>query len=84
MPWARNWLRHPDPERSVWARLATLVMRRPVLVTVTSVLLLGALTLPAFTLRYGVDLGTGAVRDTPAGRAAATVSADCSSVSFTS
>ncbi|MFB9238854.1 MMPL family transporter [Plantactinospora siamensis] len=74
LPWARRSLRHPDPDRSGWARLATLVMRRPVLVAVGAAALLGALAAPALGLRYGVDNGAGTVADTPAGRGYTVVS----------
>ena len=68
LPWARRSLRHPDPDHSAWARLTNLVMRRPVAVALLATLVLGALALPAFGLRYGVDLGAGAVAESPAGR----------------
>ncbi|MBS2962965.1 MMPL family transporter [Actinocrinis puniceicyclus] len=58
----------PDPEHSVWARLAAAVMRRPVAVAGSVVLVIVALAVPAFGLRYGVDLGAGAVADSPAGK----------------
>ncbi len=74
LPWARRSLAHPDPEHSVWASLASMVMRRPVAVATVCTLLLGALAIPAFGLRYGVDLGAGAVAHSPAGRGYAVVS----------
>jgi RND superfamily putative drug exporter len=68
LPWSRRSLAHPDPEDSGWARLASMVMRRPVLIATLGTLLLGALAIPAFGLRYGVDLGATAVADSPAGK----------------
>ena len=68
LPWARGGLTRPDPERSAWARLADLVMRRPIVVAGVTTVLLGVLAIPVFGLRYGVDLGAGAVAQSPAGR----------------
>jgi RND superfamily putative drug exporter len=75
LPWLRRSLAHPDATRSVWARLASLSMRRPVLVAGVAVVLLGLLAMPALGLRYGADTSLGAIRDTPAGRGMALVSA---------
>lgn len=74
LPWARRSLAHPDPDRSAWARVVALVMRRPAVIALLGVLVLGALSLPAFGLRYGVDLGAGAVAASPAGKGYTTVS----------
>jgi RND superfamily putative drug exporter len=74
LPWARTSLAHPDPEHSVWARITAFVMRRPVAVAVLATVLLGALALPVFGLRYGVDLGAAAVADSPAGKGFTVVS----------
>jgi putative drug exporter of the RND superfamily len=68
LPWAKRSLAHPDPERSAWAKLTAVMMRRPVLVAVGTTALLGAMAMPALNLRYGADIGAGAVKDTPAGR----------------
>ncbi|WP_432973928.1 MMPL family transporter [Dactylosporangium sp. CA-233914] len=68
LPWARRSLASPDPEHSVWARITGFVMRRPVLVAAVTGALLATAALPVFSLRYGVDLGATAVRDSPAGR----------------
>lgn len=74
VPWARRSLAHPDPERSAWGRIAALVMRRPLLIATVVTLLLGAVSLPVFGLRYGVDLGTDAVADSRAGKGYALLS----------
>ncbi|NES13768.1 MULTISPECIES: MMPL family transporter [Micromonospora] len=74
LPWARRSLAHPDPEHSAWARAIAVVMRRPVLIAVFGAILLGALSIPVFHLRYGVDLGAGAVAESPAGRGYTVVS----------
>jgi len=74
MPWARSQLAHPDPERSLWGRLASAVMRRPVLVSATTVLILGALAAPVAGLRQGVDLGAGSIAGSDAGKGFALVS----------
>lgn len=53
------------PERSgAWWRVATAVTRRPVLVTVASVVLLAALTVPLLSVRSGLSQ-TEQFRDTP-------------------
>jgi putative drug exporter of the RND superfamily len=74
LPWARRSLAEPDPEHSRWAKLASMVMRRPVAVAILAMTFLGALTVPAFGLRYGVDLGADAVADSRAGQGYALVS----------
>ncbi len=74
LPWARRSLEHPDPEHSVWARAIAVVMRRPVLIAALGTVLLGALSIPVFQLRYGVDLGAGAVAESPAGKGYTVVS----------
>lgn len=66
---------HPDPERSGWAKLTDVVMRRAGLVAIGVTVLLGALAIPTLGLRYGVDTGSGAVGDSPAGRGFAAISA---------
>jgi putative drug exporter of the RND superfamily len=68
LPWLRRSMAHPDEQRSAWARLASVSMRRPVLVTAVAVAALTLLALPAFGLRYGADTSPGASRDTPAGK----------------
>src|SRR5207247_2884061 len=53
---AQGWLRRREgrPEGSgVWARLVTAVMRRPVVMTAVSALLLLALAAPVLNLRIG-------------------------------
>lgn len=75
LPWTRKSLARPDPEHSGWARLASVVMRRPVAFAALGTVLLGALALPVSGLRYGVDLGAGAVKDSPAGRGYTVLSA---------
>jgi putative drug exporter of the RND superfamily len=74
LPWARKSLANPDPEHSRWAKLASMVMRRPVAIATVGTLLLGALAIPAFGLRFGVDLGSDAVADSRAGQGYAVVS----------
>jgi RND superfamily putative drug exporter len=74
LPGLRRALTRPDPERSVWARLAGLVMGRPVVIALVTGLGLAALAVPAAGLRYGVDLGTGSISDSAAGKGFATVS----------
>ena len=74
LPWARRSLAHPDPDHSVWARIASGVMRRPGRVASVTTVLLVALSLPFFSLRYGVDEGLDTVRDTPAAEGYAVVS----------
>jgi putative drug exporter of the RND superfamily len=68
LPWARRSLAHPDPEHSAWARLAAVVIRRPVAFAVVPALALGALALPVFGLRYGLDLGASDVAGSRAGQ----------------
>lgn len=72
--WAKKSLSHPDPEHSVWAKVTSTVMRRPTIIATGAMLLLGALALPVFGLRYGVDLGATAVADSWAGKGYAVVS----------
>ncbi|MFD2762820.1 MMPL family transporter [Micromonospora eburnea] len=74
LPWARRSLAHPDPEHSVWGKAIAVVMRRPVLIAALGTVLLGALSIPVFHLRYGVDLGAGAVAESPAGKGYTVVS----------
>src|SRR5208283_133813 len=57
-----------------WARLAAIVMRRPVAITVVCTLALCALLLPVFGLRFGLDLGASDVSGSPAGQGYALVS----------
>jgi Predicted drug exporters of the RND superfamily len=68
LPWARRRLRNPDPERSIWARIADVSLRRPILVAGLSLVALLALTVPVIGLRYGVADQVGPVADTAAGR----------------
>ncbi|HLT12121.1 MAG TPA: MMPL family transporter [Micromonosporaceae bacterium] len=74
LPWARRRLRTPDPEHSVWARIADFSVRRPVLVAGLSLAALLALAAPVVGLRYGVADQLGPVAETTAGRAYATMS----------
>lgn len=74
LPWARRSLAHPDPRRSGWARLTTAVMRRPVPVALGVAVVLAGLAAPALGLRFGVDDGSSAVRDSSAGRGLAVLS----------
>jgi RND superfamily putative drug exporter len=67
LPWLRRSLNHPDEQHSIWATVASLSMRRPVLVAGTAVAALGLLALPTFGLRFGADTSQDAVADTPAG-----------------
>jgi len=68
LPWARRRLRNPDPEHSIWARIADVSLRRPILVAGLSLVALLALTAPVLGLRYGVADQVGPVADTAAGR----------------
>jgi RND superfamily putative drug exporter len=68
LPWLRRSMAHPDEERSAWARLASVSMRRPVPVVAVAVAALTLVALPAFGLHYGADTSPGATRDTPAGK----------------
>ncbi|ACY21882.1 MMPL domain protein [Gordonia bronchialis DSM 43247] len=52
-----------------WARWAYLVMRRPVLFGTAAAAVLVLAALPVFGIRYGLDMGTTALDDTPTGRA---------------
>ena len=51
-----------------WARWARFVTRRPVWLGLPTLILLGALMVPLFSLRLGFDLGLGALGGTPSGR----------------
>lgn len=75
LPWARRRLRDPDPEHSIWARLADFSLRRPILVAGLSLVALLALTAPVLGLRYGVADQLGPVADTAAGRGYARMAA---------
>ncbi|MGW5314707.1 MULTISPECIES: MMPL family transporter [Nocardia] len=52
-----------------WARWAYLVMRKPVLFGTAVIAVLVVAALPVFGIRYGLDMGTTALDDTPTGRA---------------
>ncbi len=68
VPFLREQISHPDPERSVWGRLARAVMRRPGAVALVTGTALLALVYPVTGIRLGVDLSIGSLSDTPAGR----------------
>ncbi len=55
----------PDVEQGYWARWAHFVMQRPILVTVTTIVLLTAMAWPVGGLQLGLNLGTGTLRDQP-------------------
>jgi RND superfamily putative drug exporter len=59
----------PGASLGRWARWAYLVMRRPVLFGTAAVAVLIIAALPIFGIRYGLDMGTSALDDTPTGRA---------------
>ncbi|MEU4710827.1 MMPL family transporter [Nocardia salmonicida] len=58
-----------DGSSGRWARWAYLVMRRPILFGTAAVAVLIIAALPVFGIRYGLDMGTSALDDTPTGRA---------------
>ncbi|WP_281370955.1 MMPL family transporter, partial [Nocardia barduliensis] len=58
-----------DTRPGRWARWAYLVMRRPVLFGTAAIAVLIVAALPVFGIRYGLDMGTTALDDTPTGRA---------------
>ncbi|GAD83334.1 MMPL family transporter [Nocardia asteroides] len=58
---------------SRWMGWAYTVMRRPILFGSVAVAVLAVAALPLFGIRYGLDMGVSALDDTPAGRAAATL-----------
>ncbi|WP_170842996.1 MMPL family transporter [Streptomyces oceani] len=68
VPGLRGKVEHPDPQRSAWARWTRLVMRRPLMLGGLAAVVMVTALVPAFGIRFGVDLGVGAVADTPAGR----------------
>ncbi|GGF37118.1 MMPL family transporter [Williamsia phyllosphaerae] len=55
--------------RSRWHRWAHHVMRRPWVYAVAGTLLLAICVIPIGSIRYGVDIGTAALRDQPSGTA---------------
>ncbi|MBF6314123.1 MMPL family transporter [Nocardia farcinica] len=59
----------PGASPGRWARWAYLVMRRPVLFGTAAVAVLVVAAFPVFGIRYGLDMGTSALDDTPTGRA---------------
>ncbi|MGW4632858.1 MMPL family transporter [Nocardia sp. NPDC004415] len=61
---------------SRWARWAYLVMRKPVLFGTAVIAILVVATLPVFGIRYGLDMGTSALDDTPTGRATTALTAN--------
>jgi RND superfamily putative drug exporter len=58
-----------DVERGTWARWAHLIMRRPVIAGLISVVILVLFALPVGSLKYGIDLGIGSLHDQPSGHA---------------
>ena len=52
-----------------WARWAYLVMRKPALFGTAAIAVLVLAALPVFGIRYGLDMGTTALDDTPTGNA---------------
>ncbi|MFQ6394066.1 MMPL family transporter [Nocardia sp. KC 131] len=56
-----------------WARLAHLVMARPVLFGAVGVAVLTIAAAPAAGIRYGVDMGLGSLADRPTGQATSLV-----------
>ncbi|WP_299575823.1 MMPL family transporter [uncultured Williamsia sp.] len=58
-----------DAGTSRWARWARHVMRHPWLYAVAGVLLLVLCIIPLGSIKYGVDIGTAALRDQPTGPA---------------
>lgn len=74
-----SWLTVPedtDPRHSRWARWARWVMRRPVLLGVLTVAVLGALAWPVTGIRYGNDIGVSQIPGTPSGHAAAVLTTE--------
>lgn len=59
-----------------WARWAYLVMRKPVLFAAAAIAVLVVAALPIFGIRYGLDMGTTALDDTPTGRATTALTAN--------
>ncbi|MFF5035616.1 MMPL family transporter [Nocardia salmonicida] len=59
-----------------WARWAYLVMRKPVLFGTAAVAVLVLAALPVFGIRYGLDMGTTALDDTPTGQATTALTAN--------
>ncbi|MBF6187030.1 MMPL family transporter [Nocardia cyriacigeorgica] len=59
----------PGASPGRWARWAYLVMRRPVLFGTAAVAVFVIAAFPVFGIRYGLDMGTSALDDTPTGRA---------------
>lgn len=68
LPWARRRLADPDPQRSVWGRMADAVMKHPVVITVVTTAVLLVIAAPTLWLRHGVDTGADAISETDAGR----------------
>ncbi|WP_043737103.1 MMPL family transporter, partial [Nocardia asiatica] len=56
-----------------WARWAYTVMGKPVLFGGVAIAILVVAALPVFGIRYGLDMGTSALDDTPTGRATSTL-----------
>ncbi|WP_249643815.1 MMPL family transporter [Nocardia sputi] len=54
---------------SAWARWARTVMRRPIIFGGVAVAILALAAAPLLGIRYGLDMGTSALADTPSGRA---------------
>jgi RND superfamily putative drug exporter len=78
LPFLRQAVLHPDPDRGFWARWARGIMRHPALWAGLTTLVLLALAAPALTMRLGLDMGTGALAGRPAGQALAILQRDFS------
>ncbi|WP_235214936.1 MMPL family transporter [Rhodococcus opacus] len=66
-----------DPGKSGrWARWAYAMMARPVMFGGLAVAVLVLAAMPIFGIRYGLDMGTSALEDTPAGRASTALTAN--------
>ncbi|GAA1634907.1 MMPL family transporter [Nocardia ninae] len=59
-----------------WARWAYLVMAHPILFGVAAVAVLILAAAPIFGIRYGLDMGTSALQDSPSGRATTALTAN--------
>ncbi len=72
LPFLRGSVENPDAETGFWARWSRAVMRRPVVWTVGTAILLIALTLPLAAISLGISLDAGAT-DGPAGQGVETL-----------
>jgi putative drug exporter of the RND superfamily len=77
-----NWLAPPLPRWLRWtrhapghSRITALVLRRPLVTLVSGVIVLGALSVLVLQLRTGYDYGLNSIKNEPAGRADAAISA---------